>query len=70
MAKKLISFGDAKTVPCPVHPDHELPIQEEETDQGTRLFAVCECDVSGNAWRGKEVWSQMQPRAGEKSIGE
>lgn len=39
-------------IECPQHTGHMLAVQHE----GNRHFAVCQCAVRHNLWKGRVVW--------------
>lgn len=45
---------DASHVPCPIH---KKPLKIQHL--GAEIFAVCNCDVPGNPYQGKKVFSKL-----------
>lgn len=56
-----------KQIECPQHPDKMLDVQIE----GNRKFAICNCPVRSNMWKGRVVWEQIgaEKNAEEKPAG-
>lgn len=45
----------ASTIGCPPHPFNSLDIQTDEKND-KRRFAICNCNIEDNQWKGKVVW--------------
>lgn len=46
-------------VDCPQHGGrYKLKVQMD----GSKAFAVCDCNVRNNMWRGQRVWEMTPPR--------
>lgn len=49
-----------KNVPCPIH-QTMLEVQQDEK----QLYAICNCEVKRNPWRGQVVWLSPIKQEGE-----
>jgi len=57
-----------QTVACPPHPGNKLQIQTDEKNE-RRRFAVCDCNIEDNPWKGKVVWEYTADEEGKPVTG-